>query len=171
MSGASIPGTIDPLAKPLHSWQTCANDLGSHFVTARLLDGRPDDLEGGLSAWLNCLCARHDRRQSLGLQRLELLRNASLAVVQGHIVPQRASFSMRRGIVKSAASKLVSSCVQITCPSECAFCFGQCHVLTGIQWLRVRFMNVFIGEGSIAFVVVLCVVCTVRYRPYTAEQC
>jgi hypothetical protein len=67
---------------------------------------------------------------------------------------------MRRVIVKSATSKLVSSCVQITCPSECTFCSGQCPVLTIIQWFRVRFVNIFMGKGGISFVAVLCVVCT-----------
>jgi len=78
---------------------------------------------------------------------------------------------MRRGTVKSVSSKLVSGCVQITCPSECTFCFAHYQVLTIIQWVRVRFMNIFVGEGDISFVVVLCVVCTVRYRPHTVEQC
>ena len=35
------------LATPVHSWQTCANDLGPYFVTAVLSDGRLEDLEGG----------------------------------------------------------------------------------------------------------------------------
>jgi hypothetical protein len=63
MSGASISGTIDP-TKPLHSWKTCANDLGSYFVTARPLDIRPEDLEGGRIGLVE-LSARTTRQASV----------------------------------------------------------------------------------------------------------
>jgi hypothetical protein len=132
MSVASIPDTIDP-TKPLHSWQTCASDLGSYSVTARPLDGRPEDLEGGRIGLVE-LSACTTRQASVtgpgrGSNSSGMQAWPSYKAILSHSLLR----SVCAVIVKSATSKLVSSCVQITCPSEFTFCSGQCPVLSIIQ--------------------------------------
>ena len=115
------------------------------------------------------LHVRCDRRQSLGL-------------AEARTPPECKSGRRTRTLLSQSLLHLV--CARHSsegCDQTCVkllsnnVAFGMSFLFwalpgADIQWLPFRFMKIFTKEGGISFVVGLCVMCTVRYRPHTADD-